>query len=126
MTAIFRQSGFTLLELVIAMALFTIGLMGLMLMSSGLMTHNMSSRQRAIATQLAQNKLEMLSRSEYTDITDSLEQNLDVSGVSGGGVFEREVVVEEKAGPACKEVAVIVSWRSRGEHRVVVKTILGM
>ena len=120
----FQEDGFTLMEMVIAMGLFAVGLMGLSLMSTGLSTSNLSARRQAVAVQLAGNKLEMLGQHDYSEITDSLEEKLDASGASGGGVFERKVTVEEKTEPPWKEVAVTVSWRLKGVHRVVVKTVL--
>jgi prepilin-type N-terminal cleavage/methylation domain-containing protein len=123
MSSFYRQGGFTLMELVIAMGLFAVGMLGLCLITSGLMENNSSARNRADATLLGQNKLETLGRGEYSEITDSLEEHLDAPGGSGGGVFRREVVVAEKTSPACKEVAVTVSWQSNGAHRVVLKTV---
>lgn len=123
MIAFSRQSGFTLLEMVIAMGLFAIGLLGLSLMSSGLVGNNTAARNRADAARLGQNALETLGRIQYAEIIDCIEENLDAAGVSGGGVFQREVAVVEKTAPVCKEVTVTVSWWQKGEHRVVLKTI---
>lgn len=116
-------SGFTLLELVFAMALFAVGLLGLTMMTSGLMSNNAAAHRRAIATQLGQNKLETLRGYDYSEISGSLELNMDASDNSGGGIFRREVAVEEKAAPVCKEVTVTVSWEAKGEHEVVLKTV---
>lgn len=118
-----RQDGFTLLEMVIAMGLFATGLLGLCLMASGFMGSNGAARNRADATQLARNKLEALSQDPYSEIVDSLEENIDSSGDSGTGVFQRKVAVEEKESPACKVVTVTVKWQSKGAHRVVLKTV---
>jgi len=62
----YQQDGFTLLELVIAMGLFAAGLMGLTVLTSGLMAHNMTARHHAAATQLARNKIEMLRQNAYS------------------------------------------------------------
>lgn len=124
MTSFNRQDGFTLLEMVIAMGLFAVGILGLCRMSSGLMVNNASARNRTDATQLARNKLETLFQGEYAEISGSIEENLDASGVSGGGVFRREVAVAENESPACKVVTVAVSWQIQGEHRVVLKTVI--
>jgi len=124
MISLNRQGGFTLVEMVIAMGLFAIGILGLCLMSSGLMENNTSARNRAGATQLARNKLEALFQDKYDEIADSIEENLDGAGVSGGGVFRREVTVEENGAPVCKEVTVTVSWQVKGAHRVVLKTVV--
>lgn len=118
-----KQSGFTLMEMVVAMGIFAVGMLGACLMASGLINSNASARNRADATQLAQNKLETLGRGEYSVIVDDLEENIDAAGVSGSGIFQREVVVVEKASPRCKEVMVKVSWQAKGSHRVELKTV---
>ncbi len=125
MSRMIHQNGFTLVELVVAMGLFAVGLMGLCLMTSGLMNCNMMARQRDSAARLAQNALEKLSQSDYTEIDASLEENLDAAENSGSGVFRREVAVEEKTDPECKVVTVTVSWRAGGIHKVVLRTIFG-
>ena len=113
-----RQSGFTLMETVVAMGVFAVGLMGLAMMTSGLMSNNAVARQRTVATQLARNKMETLGRSDYSEISGALEEKLDASGFSGNGVFRREILVEEKAEPVCKEVTITVAWEEKGKHRV--------
>ena len=120
----FRQDGFTLLEIVIAMGLFATGLLGLVLLTSGLMTNNMNARHHATAIQLARNKIEMLRQNPYSEVADGIELKVDASGNSGSGIFRREVEVEENVDPALKQVVVTVSWQSRGEHRVTLHSIV--
>lgn len=119
-----QQDGFTLLELVIAMGLFAVGLLGLTLLTSGLMTHNMTARHHTSAMQLARNKIEMIRQNSYSGIVDGIETEIDASGDSGSGIFSREVAVEENDDPAFKQVTVTVSWRSRGDHRVALCSIV--
>jgi prepilin-type N-terminal cleavage/methylation domain-containing protein len=123
MTSFNRQSGFTLLEMIIAMGLFAVGIMGFYRMTSGLMENNASARNRADATHLCRSKLETLGRGDYSEIVGGVEEKLDASGVSGRGVFKREVAVDENRAPAYKEVTVTVSWEAKGGHRVVLKTV---
>lgn len=124
MVALFRQDGFTLMELVIAMGLFACGLLGMTVLTSGLMTRNMTARHHAAAIQLARNKIEMLRQNAYSEIVDGTESNLDASGFSGEGIFSREVTVVENDDPVFKQVMVAVSWRSKGEHRVMLHSIV--
>jgi prepilin-type N-terminal cleavage/methylation domain-containing protein len=124
MPASFKQDGFTLLELVIAMGLFASGLLAMALLTSGLMTHNMTSRNRAVAIQLARSKIEMLRQNPYSEIIDGVERNISPSGSLGSGIFSRQVVVDENADPAFKRVTVTVSWPSKGAHRVTLCSIV--
>ena len=124
MSTSLQQDGFTLLELVIAMGLFACGLLGLALLTSDLMTCNMTARHHATAIQLARNKIEMLRQDAYSGIVDGMETNVDVSGNAGSGIFSREVAVEENDDPAFKQVSVTVSWWLEGEHRVTLCTIV--
>ena len=55
-----RDSGFTLIETVIAMLVLTIGLLGMAALSISVMQGNKSSNQISTATALAQDKLEKL------------------------------------------------------------------
>ena len=119
-----EQDGFTLLELVIAMGLFATGLLGLMLLTSGLMGNNTTVRYHAVATQLARNKIEMLRQNAYSEIVGDMEAEVAVPGDIGGVIFSREVTVEENAGPAFKVIMVTVSWRTKGEHRVTLGSIV--
>lgn len=124
MSASLEQDGFTLLELVIALGLFASGLLGLTILTSGLVTHNMIARHHAAAIQLAQNKFEMLRQKAYAEIVDSMEPEENASGDSGGGIFSREVTVEENDDPTYKLVTVTVSWCLNGEHQVALSSIM--
>jgi prepilin-type N-terminal cleavage/methylation domain-containing protein len=118
-----KQKGFTLLEMVVAMGLFTVGMLGLCLTTSCMINNNLAARNQADATQLARNKLEALGQAGYSEIVNGLETHLDAAGDSGAGIFQREVAVVEKASPLCKEVAVAVTWEAKGAHGVVLKTV---
>ena len=94
-----KNAGFTLLEVVIVMCLFLIGLLGISAMSAGLIKGNMVSKQRSIAIQLARNKMEAILSMAYSDVGHSLEEFLDAAETVGKGLFRREVTVMEFTGP---------------------------
>ena len=119
-----EQDGFTLLELVIAMGLFATGLLGLMMLTSGLTTGNMTARHHDAAVQLAGNKIELLRQIAYSEVVESVEPKVAVSSDAGREIFTRRVMVEENSDPAFKLVTVTVSWRSKGEHRVTLSSIV--
>ncbi|MBW2367805.1 MAG: prepilin-type N-terminal cleavage/methylation domain-containing protein [Deltaproteobacteria bacterium] len=116
-----NSDGFTLLELMIALGVFAIGILGVVAMSGGLVRHNHLAKQRTQAVALAHGKLEALRETAYADISDSLEVHLDVHGRADHGPFNRTVSVNTFNAPAYKEVRVTVSWH--GFHRVALQTI---
>ena len=124
MSTSFPQDGFALVELVIAMGLFASGLLGLTLLTSGLMTYNLNARHHATALQLARNKIELLRQNDYSALASGMELKVDASDDNGGGVYSREVTVEENGEPVFKQVTVTVAWRLKGEHRVTLCTIV--
>lgn len=124
MNRLLHKDGFTLLELVITTGLFAIGLLGLTLLTSGLMAHNTTARQRSTALLLAQNKLEMLRQGDYSKASDTVENGIDANGISGKGIFYREVAVVESHDPDFKTISVTVTWHSKGMHQVTLQSIL--
>ena len=116
------KSGFTLMELVVALGLLGVGLLGLIQMTSGLLKHNAAARQRNAALYLARDRMEGVCREDYGHIAGSVEEGLH--DVSGKGVFRRDVAVVENTIPACKEITVTVSFESEGRHSVTLGTIV--
>ncbi|MEX1298650.1 MAG: prepilin-type N-terminal cleavage/methylation domain-containing protein, partial [Desulfotignum sp.] len=60
-----NQSGFTLLEVLCALAIFSIGLMAVTAMTTMVIKSNYKSRHLTTAVHLAQNKLEELKAGTY-------------------------------------------------------------
>lgn len=119
-----QQDGFTIMELVIAMGLFAVGLLGMAMLTSGLITHNLTARHHSIAIQLARNRIEAFRQDSYSEIVDGTELKVNASGDSGEGIFSRVVEVEENDGPAYKQVTVTVSWQIKGTHSVTLCSIV--
>jgi len=63
-----RDSGFTLIEIVVAMLVLTIGLLGTATMAFYVIKENKSSRQISTATALAQDKMEKLRELGYENL----------------------------------------------------------
>ena len=89
------RKGFTLVEVVVAIMIGTIGLLAL----SGLLIKITVSNTRAtditIATALARQKIEQIKLVDYNYVVDEDENNLDANGnvVTGGGKYTRETRV---------------------------------
>lgn len=120
-----RMSGFSLLELVIAISIFSIGLLAVAGMILTVIDGNRMSKNLTVAVNLAQNKMDSLRSASYADIADETESNLDENEVSGSGIFNRATSIEATStDPTYKTVAVTVSWTDLSARQVVVKSII--
>jgi len=102
--------GFTLLEILIALVLFTVGVVVIAgIFSSGILSSS-DAENTAIAMSLAQRRMEEIRNLAYADIASEAKD--DVSGFSG---FQREVTVSEpEAG--LKQVIVTAYWTFKGDE----------
>ncbi|MBU2487831.1 MAG: prepilin-type N-terminal cleavage/methylation domain-containing protein [Proteobacteria bacterium] len=66
---LFREEGFTLLEVLIAITILTVGLLGIAALTVGIIHANRQSTDLTSATTLAQSKLEDISRQYKNDET---------------------------------------------------------
>ena len=120
-----EQSGFTLLEILVAMAIFSFGIFALSSMTVSVIKSNYMSKNMTIAIDLAQNKLDDLRLSNYANILDATENNLDENGVAvTGGLFDREVTVTPSVNPNYKTVEVTVSWADSNTRHITLATII--
>lgn len=111
-----RQEGFTLLEVLIALVVLTVGLLGMAALTGSLVSAGALSRDRVTATALAQAKIEEF---ENTTITSS------VTGSDTQGAFARTWTVTSgspTANTATVQVTVTWPW-SGGTRSVVLRTI---
>lgn len=131
----YRQSGFTMVEMLIAMTILSIALIGLAKISTSVIRTNSFSESYTIATTLAQDKLEEIMNLNFFNsalddltaannsaagllsvaATDVQETQVDENGVAGaGGIFTRSINIWDRTdieNPATrKDIAVIVSW----------------
>jgi prepilin-type N-terminal cleavage/methylation domain-containing protein len=111
-----REAGFTLVEVLVALAVLAIAFSGIAMMGSSTMSADSHGRQQSAATLLAQAKLEelrALRRSDPAwDAGSHSEAGLFEDGSSGGGLYTREWVVEEdyNGHANLSRVTVSVSW----------------
>jgi type IV pilus modification protein PilV len=68
---IHNQHGFTIMEILIAMAIFGIGILGVAKMQISAITGNTSARIHSEASAIAQEQIESLMALSYTDIGDT-------------------------------------------------------
>lgn len=109
------KKGFTLLELIIAMAIFVSVVTGLFVTFTACVFLNRSNSNLIIAANDAQYLLEEVTGLFYSDITLTyLNTNYPASHFSN---LDNESIGFAVSGVAIKEVIVVVAWDERGANR---------
>lgn len=118
-TQIEKGCGFTLVEVLVAMVILSVGLLGMAALSVGIAQSNRISRDISIATTLAQDKLEDIRRLSYSNISN--ETKSACNGTFSN--YNREVAVaSDFPTTGMKTVTVTVYWDS-DNHDVELKSI---
>ena len=126
-----KSGGFTLIEVLVAIVILSIGLLGMASLTTGIINGNAFSKNASTATTLAQDKMEEIWEQDYSDVAVEGPANLSSSFAN----YEREVTVDTSSFPdivgppaqliGMKVVTVIVSWTDYGgTHQVQQQTIL--
>ena len=123
-----RQEGFTFNEVLVAMNIIVIAVMGYALSSVSVIRGQAENDHFTIAMHLAQDKLEQLkSQSSLPDenrCPQSGELGLSALGAAGG-IFDRcWRVADSPLGTNLKQVEVVVSWRDYQSRQVALSTLL--
>jgi prepilin-type N-terminal cleavage/methylation domain-containing protein len=103
------HGGFTLLEVLVAIVILTIGLLGTAGLTTGVIRGNHYSKNITSATAAAQTKLETIKSGGYSYATATNFPNDTVS--MGGTTFTRATTITSNSPAAnMKSVSVTVSW----------------
>ncbi|MCQ9206421.1 MAG: prepilin-type N-terminal cleavage/methylation domain-containing protein [Omnitrophica bacterium] len=102
------NDGFTLLEVMIAIVLFGVGIVAVVSLLSSGMAGALDAENTAIAVNLAQERMEEIRNLTYANIVNEAK-----AVVTGFSVFQREVVVTEPE-TNLKQVTVTVYWTHKG------------
>ncbi|MBI4525486.1 MAG: prepilin-type N-terminal cleavage/methylation domain-containing protein [Deltaproteobacteria bacterium] len=116
------QSGFTLLEVLVALVVLSVGLLGMAALTVGIIDGNLYSKNVTTATVIAEARLEDIRRAGYVAATPGTVGPDSVS--MGGASFARLTSITDNT-PLVgnRTVAVTVSWGG-GTHSVTLNTIL--
>ncbi|MGH7928991.1 MAG: type IV pilus modification PilV family protein [Candidatus Binatia bacterium] len=123
-----HEQGFTFNEILVAMAITGIGVLGYTATSVVVIRGNRASDNYTIAVNLAQDKLEQLKGR----VTLANENRCPAAGDSGintrgvpGGIFNRCWRIADSAlGGSLKQIEVMVNWRDAEPHSVALVTLV--
>ena len=104
--------GFTLLEVLIAIVVLAIGLLGLSAMTISTIRGLAISEDMTTATNLAQEKMEDIKGTVYASISQANYPVEEYDTIAGFGQFKREVEIREDDVVANTKTAIVsVSWK---------------
>jgi type IV pilus modification protein PilV len=119
-----RQSddGFTLIEVLVAMAIAAIGFLGLAATHVTAVRATAVGRNVSIATGIASRQIESMRRVSYAEVATAAA----VSESVGSMPFTRTATVAAAPGGTSKKVTMLVQWNDQfGAHNVQLVTVIG-
>jgi type II secretory pathway pseudopilin PulG len=123
-----RQGGFTFNEILVAMNVIAIAILGYSLSTVGVIQGNASTDNATVAINLAQDKMEQLKAQRHVVNDDRCPALGDrsITAVGGpNGIFDRcWRIVDSPLGPHLKQIDVIVSWQERGKREIAITTLV--
>lgn len=114
-----KQSGFSLIEVLIAMAILAISLLAAATMQVSSIRNNASGNMVTQANMLAKAQMEVLKNTaDVTTLADGAENNIDADG-QPGGIYNRSWMVTNM-GTTARRITVTVEWTKRGLSRSII------
>ena len=120
-----KSGGFTLLEVLIAIVILSVGLLGMASLTVGIINGNKFSNELTTATTLAQDQMEEIRRLGYSGMptTDTTTPE-NYGSITDYPLYRRDTETDcENPAANMKTIIVTVFWDS-DDHWVTLKTIL--
>ena len=122
------QTGFTLNEVLVAIIVIVIAILGYSLSTVGIIHGNLTNDSTTVAINLAQDKMEQLKAQKTLVVDDRCPNSGDHAITASGapsGVFDRcWRIIDSPLGPNLRQIDVIVSWRDRENRQVVISMLV--
>jgi type IV pilus assembly protein PilV len=118
------ESGFTLIEVLIGISIFAIGMLAVARMQMLTVRNTSVGNFTSQATMLAHQKMEELKTMAFADLNNEVENDIDEEGNTGtGGVYNRTTTITTPAAPLgdhARQIQVQVQWNAaHGGNRTV-------
>lgn len=121
-----NQNGFTLIEVIIALSILSIGLLALLGLQVAVVRGNAGSRHLTSAVMLAEAKNEELKENGFGNNSNGTEANIDETG-QAGGIFTRSwTITPNYAGSAnMEQTTVTTTWSDQvRSHSISIDSVL--
>ena len=122
------ESGFTFNEVLLAMNVIVIAILGYSAGTGNVIRWNSTSRDYTVAVNLAQDKLEQLkAQRNWIDVNNcptAGERNIAASGEPGGVYNRCWIVSDSPLGAELKQITVTVSWQDLESREVTLTTLV--
>ena len=116
------NAGFTLVESLLTLAIMSMSLLALAGFQITVLRGNALARRMTTAVSIAEQRLEQLKNTSYTNIQAEAATQVTASNLH----FTRQVTVTTGPLPNTKSVSVLVSWQDQATtHTLPIATIIG-
>ena len=125
-----NESGFTIIEAIMSVAIFSLGMLAYGVTTGSIMDKNIKSTKKSIATTIAQDYIETVKNQSHTFllVAGTTTNVVDEEGNTGtaGAKYTRSATLTD-LGEACNcyyELGVTVSWANKGFNSIQLNTTI--
>ncbi len=119
------DQAYTLIEVLVAMAIFSIGILAVGTLILSTTRNNTNSNILTEATMLARAKIEEKKReADAGPLSNGTETETNIDTQGNPGIYRRECVISPPDANGNQQIQVTVSWTRQGKDRNVVLTTL--
>jgi hypothetical protein len=123
-----HQKGFTFNEVLVAINVIVIAILGYSLSTVGVIRGNLTNDNITVAINLAQDKLEQLKAQKKLVNDDRCPSAGDLAITATGtpnGIFNRcWRIVDSPLGPQLKQIDIMISWRDHENREMAISTLV--